>query len=373
MIRCPACDAENKPSTKFCHECGAAFPVDAAVDHDRTVLLPPQPDAPKRAPGTIEQAMGLPAEARKPGDRPAPTPPDNDMTVILPKRTSPPPKYEPAPPTITGPLTEPAPRRRSSRSGSDSGKSSASAATPKPKTPVIVVLALLAIAGGSAGYLGWLILKKNKPAVPAEKVTVVTPSAEPAKTPVPQVQPATPALPADVVTPAPAAPNPVVAPAPAAPAAAAPVAAATEAPAPALPKAGTPPETPTMPAAGVAETPKPDPKKTDTTKTEQLKKEQARLEAAKKEKQKKSATPVQTTSNDAARPVEAAHSAPPPAPEPAKQEVTPLALLRDDLRACEAQSVLTREFCKHQARQRRCAGMWDRVPECPVKKEDRLY
>lgn len=365
MIRCPACGTENKLTTKFCRECGATLAAEAAPlelenDNDRTVLLPPQADGPvNRAPGTIEQAMLLPPGARKSGDRPPPTPPDNEMTVVLPRKSAPPPpKYEPAPPTVTGPLTEPAPRSKSSRTGTSPGKSSVPVAVSKPKTPLLVVLALLVIAGGSAGYLGWLILKKNKAAVPAEKVAVAPPAT-------PSVQPALPAAPATPVASVRPAPSAAVTP-PETPAAAPPP----------TPKSAPQIEIPPAPVpAEPAAPPKSDATKAEKAKAEQLKKEQARLEAAKKEKLKKPAITAPTVANEPPRPAELPRSPPPLAAEPAaaRQEPAPLALLRDELRACDAQNILTREFCKHQARQRRCAGMWDHAPECPLKKEDRLY
>ena len=371
MIRCPACGTENKLSTKFCRECGVTLPAEVppepANDSDRTVLLPPRPDgAVDRSPGTIEQAMLLPPATRKAGDRPPPSPPDNEMTVVLPKKSAaPPPKYEPAPPTVTGPLTEPVPHPKSPRRGAGTGKSSVPDAVSKPKTPVAVVLALLVIAGGSAGYLGWLILKKNKAATPAEKVAVApqtTPAVAPPATP--STTPAPPAAPTAPVAPTPAAPSAVATP-PETPAA----------PPPPAPKPA--PQADVSPAPGStvpAEPPKTDATKAERAKAEQLKKEQARLEAAKKEKLKKSAPIVPTVASEPDhRPAEPARSPAPATTEPVRQEPTQLAVLRDELRACDAQNILAREFCKHQARQRRCAGMWDSVPECPVKKENRLY
>lgn len=369
MTRCPACGAENKPSTKFCHDCGAnlsaqATPGETATDSDRTVLLPPQPT---RTPGTIEQAMRMSPDSRKSGERPLPTPPDNEMTVILPKKSAPPPKYEPAPPTVTGPLTEPIPHGKSSKTSAGKGKSSAPATVKKPKTPLAVVLALLVVAGGSAGYLGWLILKKNKVAAPAEKVAVAPPAVESVQPPPPkavapvQPPPAPPTPSAPSAAPAPATASAVVAPPPVAP----PEIAAAPPP---LPKPVAQIVSKPVPAPP-AEAPKPDTSKAEKAKAEQMKKEQARLEAAKKEKQKKAAAGAPPATNTPVRPAESPRSSTPAAVEPARQEPTPLALLRDELRACDAQSVFTRESCKNQARQRRCAGLWDRIPECPYKKE----
>jgi hypothetical protein len=382
MIRCPACGAENRPSTKFCAECGASLAAPAAAAptpaDDRTVLLPPQP---ARGPGTIEQAMRAAPEARRPGERPPPTPSDNDMTVILPKKSAPPPKYEPAPPTVTGPLTEPVPHGKSSRSGSRT--SAESPAVAKPKTPIAVVLALVAVAGGSAGYLGWLVLKKNT--APAEKVAVAPAPVEAVKPP--------PANVAAAIQPAPPAPPPPAAPAtsvasvsaaavvatpPEPPAAspAPPAAAVKPLNAPAVPPAEPPkvkatkveaakPE-PVKAEAAKAEPPKAEPTKAEKAKAEQAKKDQARLEAAKREK--KQAAAQQGAAKEQTRQAEAPRP-PAAAAEPARQEPTPLALLRDELRACDAQSIFSRENCKNQARQRRCAGLWDRIPECPYKKE----
>ena len=372
MIRCPACGAENKSSTKFCRGCGATLPSEARVDDERTVLLPPQP---ARSPGIIEQAMQLSPDARKPADRPPPTPPDNDMTVILPKQSSPQPKYEPAPPTVTGPLTEPLPHGRSSKARASSRKPSDPATAKKLKTPIAVVLALLVVAGGSAGYLGWLILKQSKKVEPAEKVAVAPPAAEPAKPPQARTQPPAPAdavpPPASAVPAAPAAP---VAPAaPAAPSAVA-LSPATPAAAPPTPKPTPKAEISPVPVltAPPAEVAKPDASKAERAKAEQLKKEQAKLEAAKREKQKKPAATAPIAPRDPGRPAESQRPAPAPAAEPVKLEPAPLALLRDELRACDGQSVFTRESCKQQARQHRCAGMWDRVPECPYHQKE-LY
>ena len=365
MIRCPDCGTENKLATKFCPECGASLPAEASVDNERTVLLSPQTEGrAKRAPGTIEQAMRMSPEARKPGDRPPPTPPDDEMTVILPKKSARPPKYEPAPPTVTGPLTEPIPHGKSSRSNIGSGKSSVPPAARKPKTPIAMVLALLVIAGGSAGYLGWLILKKNKVAAPIEKVAVAPPVAEsvqpaPAKAPAPS-EPAPPtvsaapsATPSSPTPPTP--PEAIAAPSPATNAAS---------------KIDTAPVS--LPAVQSAEPVNPDTSKTERAKAERLKKEQARLEAAKKERPKKPAA-APTATAESARHAGEPRPAFAPIAEPVKQEPTPLALLRDELRACDGQNIFTRESCKQQALQRRCAGMWDRVPECPYKKDVRLY
>ncbi len=384
MIRCPACGTENKPSTKFCAECGANLAAASAPSSadDRTVLLPPQP---ARAPGTIEQAMRAAPDARRPGERPPPTPPDNDMTVILPKKSAPSPKYEPAPPTVTGPLTEPIPHHKSSRAGSR--KSADSPAVARPKTPIAVVLALIAVAGGSAGYLGWLVLKKNT--TPAEKVAVAPPAAEPVKPgpttvatavppapptppPAPPIAPGLPAVPAAGVPPPTGAATP-----PGAPVASPPPPAAT------ANAQSTPVVPPVVPPAEPvksepvrseppkaepvrSEPPKAEPTKAEKAKAEQLKKDQARAEAAKRKKEQAAAQPG--AAREPTRPAEAPRQ-PAAAAEPARQEPTPLALLRDDLRACDAQSIFSRENCKNQARQRRCAGLWDRVPECPYKKE----
>lgn len=398
MICCPACGTENKPFTKFCAECGASLAAASAPSSadDRTVLLPPQP---ARAPGTIEQAMRAAPDARRPGDRPPPTPPDNDMTVILPKKSAPSPKYEPAPPTVTGPLTEPIPARqviprRFPETSADSP------AVARPKTPIAVVLALIAVAGGSAWYLGWLVLKKNtapaeKVAIaPAEKVAVAPPAVEPVKP--------GPTTVASAVPPAPPTPPPAppVAPAlPAAPAAAVPPPTGVATP-PGAPVASPPAPAGTRKCAEYAgraasrtarraseiraseigaseigaseigtaegEPAKAEPTKAEKAKAEQLKKDQARADAAKRKKEQAAAQPG--AAREQARPAEAPRQ-PAAAPEPARQEPTPLALLREDLRACDAQSIFSRENCKNQARQRRCAGLWDRVPECPYKKE----
>lgn len=397
MIRCPACGTENKPFTKFCAECGASLAAASAPSSadDRTVLLPPQP---ARAPGTIEQAMRAAPDARRPGDRPPPTPPDNDMTVILPKKSAPSPKYEPAPPTVTGPLTEPIPHGKSSRAGSR--KSADSPAVARPKTPIAVVLALIAVAGGSAGYLGWLVLKKNtapaeKVAIaPAEKVAVAPPAVEPVKPgpttvasavppapptppPAPPVAPALPAAPAAAVPPPTGVATPPGAPV-ASPPAPAVTANAQSTPAvlpvapPAEPVKSEPVRSEPVRSEPVkseplkAEPAKAEPTKAEKAKAEQLKKDQARADAAKRKKEQAAAQPG--AAREQARPAEAPRQ-PAAAPEPARQEPTPLALLREDLRACDAQSIFSRENCKNQARQRRCAGLWDRVPECPYKKE----
>lgn len=359
MIRCPACGVENKSSVKFCPECGATLSAESVADSDRTVLLPPQP---KRVPGTIEQAMRLSPDARKLGDRPPPTPPDNEMTVVLPKKSTPPPKYEPAPPTVTGPLTEPAPPGKSSRRRAGNEQSPVRAAVTRPKTPLAVVLALLMIAGGSAGYLGWLILKKNKLSAPTEKIAVAPSVAAPvpppaAMSPVPAPQPAPP------LQPAPAAPSAALAKLPEMPATPPPQAPKTVAPVDSKPVSVTP--------APPAESAKTDATRAEKSKAEQLKKEQVRQEAVKKDKQKKVASASIMPSEP--RTVEMPRAPTPAAAEPAKQESTPVAMLRDELRACDAQSVFSRESCKNQTRQRRCAGMWDRIPECPYKKEDGLY
>jgi hypothetical protein len=379
MIRCPACGAENRPSTKFCAECGASLAATSTPSpaDDRTVLLPPQP---ARAPGTIEQAMRAAPDARRPGERPPPTPPDNDMTVILPKKSAPPPKYEPAPPTVTGPLTEPIPHGKSSRSGSR--KSADSPAMAKPKTPIAVVLALVAVAGGSAGYLGWLVLKKNT--APSEKVAVAPPAVEAVKSPPTKVASAIPPAPP---TPAPAPPVAPALPAPPVAAVPSPTGVATPPdapavspppPAPSVKAQSTPAVLPVVPPAEPvksepvrSEPPKAEPAKAEPTraekaKAEQLKKDQARLDAAKRKKEQAATQPG--AAREQTRPAEAPRP-PAAAAEPARQEPTPLALLRDDLRACDAQSIFSRENCKNQARQRRCAGLWDRVPECPYKKE----
>lgn len=365
MIRCPDCGTENKLSTKFCHECGATLPAEASVDNERTVLLSPQTEGrAKRAPGTIEQAMRMSPEARKPGDRPPPTPPDDEMTVILPKKSARPPKYEPAPPTVTGPLTEPIPHGKSSRSNTGSGKSSVPPAARKPKTPIAMVLALLVIVGGSAGYLGWLILKKNKVAAPIEKVAVAPPVAEPMQpAPVRAPAPSEPAPPPVSMAPS----APVSPPAPPTPPE------AHAAPSPAT-KTALKIDTAPVPSPAVksAEPAKPDMSKAERTRAERLKKEQARLEAAKREKPKKPAVAPNATA-ESVRHVGEPRPAFAPIAEPVKQEPTPLALLRDELRACDGQNIFTRESCKQQARQRRCAGMWDRAPECPYKKDVRLY
>lgn len=363
MIRCPDCGTEHKLSTKFCHECGATLPAKGAppeqeVDNERTVLLSAQAEGrAKRAPGTIEQAMRMSPEARKPGDRPPPTSLDDEMTVILPKKSAPPPKYEPAPPTVTGPLTEPIPHSKSSKSSTGSGKSSVPPAAKKAKTPIAMVLALLVIAGGSAGYLGWLILKKNKAAAPIEKVAVAPPVTESIQPPPPRApapsEPAPP--PASAISPAP--PPPSTLPTP------------RESPAmnTGLRTGSAPPP---VSAAPSVEPAKPD-SKAERTKAERLKKEQARLEAAKKEKPKKPAVAPIAAPEPARQTGEPRPST--STAEPVKQEPTPLALLRDELRACDGQNIFTRESCKQQARQHRCAGMWDRIPECPYKKDFRLY
>jgi len=364
MIRCPACQTENKPSTRFCRECGASLPAAAPEpeDTDATILIPPAESSSKREPTTtIELAVKRIAPAPEQPKSPAS---DDDMTVVLPRKSPPKPKYEPAPPTITGPLTEPPKRTRHATPNGTVGGATAGAAARKSMTPILV-LALLAIAGGSAGYLGWLMLKKHKAGSETEQVAAVTPA--------PAAQPAPPA----------AATTPASTPAQPAPAPQTPVPTATVGP-------STPPPaqsevTPAQPAASSQQPPaqsaasgtRPD-ESLSTAEKRQL--EKAKADAAKKEKlekQKKAAsvTPVAASSEPAPPPARPdTHRPAVPAPEPApRPETSPVASLREELRVCEAQNVFKREFCKHQARQRHCAGLWDQVPECPSKKDEKLY
>ncbi len=371
MIRCPACQTENKPSTRFCRECGASLPAmpPAPEDNDATILISPVDASARQEPTTtIELAVKRIAPEAEP---PKPAAADNDMTVLLPKKSPPKPKYEPAPPTITGPLTEPPRRSRHATSHGAPGSAASGTAARKSMTPVIV-LSLLAIAGGSAGYLGWLMLKKHKAGTETEQVAAVTPA------PAAQVVPVAPPPPAT------SAPAPVST--EAAPVALPPTAAATSSPSTPPPKVETAPATqqPAAPAQQpsaqtvASAAAKPD---ESLTAAEKRQLEKAKADAAKKEKlekQKKTAgtAPVAVSAEPAPPPPRPAdtHRAATPAPEPApRQEASPIALLRDELRACEAQNLFKREFCKHQARQRHCAGLWDQVPECPSKKDEKLY
>lgn len=367
MIRCPACQTENKPSTRFCRECGASLPAAAPEpeDTDATILIPPAESSTKREPTTtIELAVKRITPAPEQPKSPAS---DDDMTVVLPRKSPPKPKYEPAPPTITGPLTEPPKRSRNATPNSATGGTATGAGARKSMTPVLV-LALLAIAGGSAGYLGWLMLKKHKAGSETEQVAVATPA--PAAQPVPPAA----ATPPTQAEPAPVAPQ---TPAPAATAAVPGSTSPQPQPEikPAQPAASSQ-QPPSQPAAGSLA--KPD---ENLTTAEKRQLEKAKADAAKKEKlekQKKTASvaPVAASAEPPAPPPARAADAHRPVPlaEPApRQEVSPVAALRDELRTCEAQNVFKREFCKHQARQRHCAGLWDQVQECPSKKDEKLY
>ena len=381
MIRCPACQTENKPSTRFCRECGAALPAippgpEPVEDSDATILITPgTPRGDAEPTTTIEQAVKRIAPRPEPAAAKAPAA-DDEMTVVLPRKSPPKPKYEPAPPTITGPLTEPPKRSNGSSTGSGSGK----AAAPRKSLTPVLVLALLAIAGGSAGYLGWLMLKKHKAGTEPEQVAVVPATPAPtAPTPTP-APPATPTPPPPAATPAPA-PETAAPPSPAATAPAVPPApAATPTPpAPAAPAVQT--AVPAPQAAAIAASAAPKADAADPAALEKARQDKAKADAAKKERverqKKAAAVPVGADAPAASppRPAESARPVP-QAAEPAhvpKVETSPIALLREELRNCEAQNVFKREFCKHQARQRHCAGMWDTVPECPYKKEDKPY
>ena len=370
MIRCPACQTENKPSTRFCRECGASLPAlpPEPEDNDATILIPPANASAKREPTTtIELAVKRIAPETEP---PKPAAADNDMTVLLPKKSPPKPKYEPAPPTITGPLTEPPKRSRHAPANGTPGSAATGTAARKSMTPVIV-LSLLAIAGGSAGYLGWLMLKKHKAGTEPEQVAAVTPP------PVTQsVQPAPPpatSAPAPGATEvAPVAPPPATA----APSSPTPLPARAEA-APTPPQPAVPAQQPAVQTAtsGVA---KPDesPASAEKRQLEKAKADAAKKEKLEKQKKPASAVPVAASSAPSqppSRPTDT-HRTATPTPEPApRQEASPVSLLREELRVCEAQNVFKREFCKHQARQRHCAGLWDQVPECPSKKDEKLY
>lgn len=352
MIRCPACNTENKPSTRFCRECGGPLPAapapqpDEAEDNDKTVLIPPTSAATGgERTNTIELAVKRMAPASEPSAAP-----DDDMTIVLPKKKSPPtPKYEPAPPTITGPLTEP-PKRPKHTKPADAPRAAPTADTAKRSMTPVVVLVLLAITGGSAGYLGWLMLQKNKNGTTPDPIVAQSAPVQPPAPPVPAGTP-----PAEPAAQMPSAPSTAVEP-------------VASAPTPQAPDPNA--AVPTKASGDAIGVERPDQRKA------------ARADAAKKEKlakqQKAAPTPASAAAADAAaapppRPVESPRPAPQLAEAPARVEASPLALLREELGACEAQNFFKREFCKHQARQRHCAGMWDRVPECPAKKEDKLY